>query len=214
MGRPPKDLSLIDITKSYRRYAPIYDWLFGHSLDDGRKKIILVIESLRPSSILEMGVGTGLLLPNYPNSSSITGIDISHEMLTIAQQRISEHKLENVTLVEANCENTNMPDNSFDCVVIPYVLSVTPDPASLAKEAIRLCSPHGRIIIANHFSGSKLWLLLEKLISPLTKRLGFRSNFSYQDHIEQQPWTVESSIRANFLGLSKVLVLKPIDPQN
>jgi phosphatidylethanolamine/phosphatidyl-N-methylethanolamine N-methyltransferase len=198
-----------DVKTSYRRWAPVYDWMFGASLQDGRNKLIAHVERLQPKRLLEIGVGTGLLLPRYPRSTQVVGIDISEDMLAVAHKRVTALGLTNVELRAGDCEQMNFADGEFDCVVIPYVLSVTPDPARLVNEAIRVCAPDGRIIVANHFNGSKSWALLEKLYAPLAAKIGFRSDFSYEEHILAHPWTVESVETANWLGLSKVVVLRP-----
>ena len=197
-----------DVKTSYRRWAPVYDWMFGASLQDGRNKLIAHVERLRPGRMLEIGVGTGLLLPRYPRATRIVGIDISEDMLAIARKRVEAEGLENVDLRAGDCEHMNFGGGEFDCVVIPYVLSVTPDPARLVREAIRVCAPNGRIIVANHFNGSKSWALLEKLYAPLAAKIGFRSDFSFEENILAHPWTVESVETANWLGLSKVVVLR------
>ncbi|MCS6995397.1 MAG: methyltransferase domain-containing protein [Casimicrobiaceae bacterium] len=203
------DVTPQDVKASYRRWAPIYDWMFGRPLQDGRDKLIAHVERLQPKRLLEIGVGTGLLLPRYPKSTQVVGIDISDEMLAIARRRVERAGLTNVDLRAGDCEHMNFADGEFDCVVIPYVLSVTPDPARLVHEAIRVCAPEGRIIVANHFNGSKAWALLERLYAPLAAKIGFRSDFSYEEHILAHPWTVESVETANWLGLSKVVVLIP-----
>jgi phosphatidylethanolamine/phosphatidyl-N-methylethanolamine N-methyltransferase len=48
-----------DVVASYRRYAPIYDRLFGAVLSPGRKALANVVNELQPESLLEIGVGTG-----------------------------------------------------------------------------------------------------------------------------------------------------------
>lgn len=198
-------ITLADVAKSYRRYAQVYDWLFGLVLKDGRKKLIEAVKKLSPHSILEMGVGTGLLLPYYPSAASVLGVDISAEMLALAKTRVEQCALSNVSLALEDCENLSCADASFDCVVLPYILSVTPSPRSLIDEAMRVCKPGGHIIIVNHFSGSNVWAFSERLVSALAARIGFRSAFSY-DHVSSQNWVIQSEEPANLLGLSKVVV--------
>src|SRR4051812_47298834 len=64
-----------DLMKAaYRRYASIYDAVFGAVLHPGRKAVIEALECRPGERVLEVGVGTGLSLPLYPAFTSIVGI--------------------------------------------------------------------------------------------------------------------------------------------
>jgi len=202
-------ITLTDVRNTYRRYARVYDRLFGAVLEDSRRKVLREVRLLQPRRILELGVGTGLMLDGYPRDSAVTGIDVSDEMLAIARWRVKRLELRNVQLELADGERLPYADASFDCIVLPYVLSVTPTPEKLVQEAIRLCAPGGRIIIVNHFSGSRFWNVFERVAAPLAAKIGFHSTFSYSEHVLSHPWQVEKVISANLLGLSRVVVLTP-----
>ena len=73
---------------NYDRFAPFYDATMGDRSD----VINLLSEQInrytpRASSILELGCGTGSILAGFPNFKR-TGVDISPEMLQIAQQKL------------------------------------------------------------------------------------------------------------------------------
>lgn len=204
-------ITLEDVGRSYRFWAPIYDMVFGAVLADGRRKVASIVRDISPGRLLEMGAGTGLLLPLYPRSTQVTAVDISDEMLVRARRRCNELGLDNVSIERADCERMHYPDSSFDCVVLPYILSVTPQPEMLVREALRVCSPGGRIIVLNHFSGARTWALLEALAAPVAARIGFRSTFSFEDHILPHRWRVERIVEANLFSLSKAIVLVPLE---
>ena len=86
----------IEATKAaYRRYAGVYDAIFGPVLHPGRKAVIQALD-LRPGDrVLEVGVGTGLSLPLYPSSVTVTGIALSAEMLEKARRRIAKRRITN-----------------------------------------------------------------------------------------------------------------------
>jgi SAM-dependent methyltransferase len=68
-------------------------------------------------------------------------------------------------------------DEAFDIVLAPYVMSVVPDPLGVGREIRRVCRPDGRVIILNHFLGRSAWRQwLEGRLSPLTERIGFRTD--------------------------------------
>ncbi len=202
-----RTITLADITVSYRRYANVYDWLFGWVLQDGRNRLLSAVRELAPHTILEMGVGTGLLLPYYPDSANVVGVDISAEMLSKANRRVQHLGLKNVSLEQQDCEALPFPDDTFDCVVLPYVLSVTPRPNALILESLRVCKSDGHLIILNHFSGSRFWSWIERLVSPLAARIGFRSTFSYDEILVPHNLNIVRIETANIFGLSKMVVI-------
>lgn len=197
------------VIQCYKRYAPFYDWLFGRILQPGRKAIVREVENLRPQEILEIGVGTGLMLPLYPGDIPVTGVDISLDMLKKAEEKICTQRQAQISLLEVNGECLPFSDNSFSCVVIPYTYSATPNPEKLIEEAKRVCQEDGTILIVNHFSGFKsIWNMLEKASKPLAKKLGFYSDFSYQKYVEDSGLDVINVYPVNLFGLSRVVIAR------
>lgn len=208
MKKQPSNITQSNVKKTYNFYAPIYDFLFGSILEPGRRALCKETHTLQLGNILEIGVGTGLLLDKYPSQAFITGIDISDEMLKIAKQRAIEISHMHIHLETMDAENLSFADNHFDCVVLPYVLSVTPDPDLLIKEARRVCKKNGSIIILNHFSGNGVWYLLEKMVKNLAGKIGFRSEFSYEKHILNHDWKIIKLKSVNLFGLSKLVIIR------
>ena len=196
------------VVRAYRCYAPLYDKVFGAILEPGRIKLAAAVQRSAPATILEIGVGTGLLLPHYPIHTRVVGIDMSAVMLAIARQRAASVADRNITLLQTNAETIDFPDNSFDCVTLPYVLSVTPNPRNLVTEIRRVCKKNGTIVILNHFSGSRFWWFLERAVRAIADRVGFRSDFSYAEHILSHTWSVESVQSVNLFGLSKLVIIR------
>ncbi|MCM5678838.1 class I SAM-dependent methyltransferase [Schlegelella sp. S2-27] len=204
----PTQVTLDSVRRTYGRYAPWYDWIFGAVLEPGRRRLTRAVCELQPHRILEVGVGTGLTLARYPASARVTGIDVSQEMLARAQQRAARLPGRKIALHAMDAEQMGFADNSFDCVVLPYVLSVTPHPAQLVAELRRVCRPGGAILILNHFSGSRFWWWLERCVTSIADRVGFRSDFSFEDHVLAYDWEVQSVRPVNLLGLSKLVMLR------
>jgi len=198
-------IELSDVVQAYRRYAPWYDTLYGAVLAPGRVALTARVGALAPKRLLEVGVGTGLTLSNYPAETMVVGVDVSPEMLTHAQLRAAALQDRHIELLQVDGESLPFEAHSFDCVTLPYVLSVTPDPARLLKELHRVCRPGGNILILNHFSGSPGWAMLERAVSPLAKRIGFRSDFDYQEQIVDRGLNVRSVFSVNIFGLSKLV---------
>lgn len=195
-----------DVITCYKFYAPFYDWLFGKIFQPGREAIIEEVSFIRPRNVLEIGVGTGLTLPLYPSNFSVTAVDISSEMLKKAEEKAFR---KNIRLMKINGEDLPFDNDSFSCVVLPYIYSVTPEPDKLITEVRRVCEKDGFIVIVNHFSGlNKKLSLIEKIFSPFAKKIGFSSEFSYEKYIEALGLEVLKSYSVNLFDLSRVVVLR------
>lgn len=201
-------ISVDNVVSTYRFYAPLYDRTFGAVLGPGRQALNEAVCALEPSSILEVGIGTGLTLEQYPPHSSVVGIDLSDEMLDIARERARQLPGRNIRLMAMNAEMMDFPDGAFDCVAVPYVLSVTPHPERLVAEIRRVCRKGGTILILNHFSGSRFWWFLERAVRSLANRIGFRSDFCFDEQIMKYDWEVQAVKKVNFLGLSKLVTIR------
>lgn len=98
---------------------------------------------------LEVAVGTGLNLPHYPPGISLTGLDLSAEMLSIAKQRAEELGLE-VDLHEGDAQALPFPADHFDTVLSTYSLCNIPDEARAVSEMKRVLKPGGRLVLVDH----------------------------------------------------------------
>ena len=167
------------VKSAYRRYAGVYDALFGPVLQPGRKALIEALELAPGERVLEVGVGTGLSLPLYPRSVRVTGIDVSGEMLAKARQRVARHRLANVeALEEMDAEAMSFADGSFDKVVAMYVLPVVGRPERLLAELHRVCRPRGAIFLVNHVrSDNPVIGAAEKALGRFSDQLGFHPDF-------------------------------------
>jgi ubiquinone/menaquinone biosynthesis C-methylase UbiE len=109
---------------------------------------------------LEVAIGTGLNLPHYPRDLSLTGIDLSPEMLALARTR-AQRTGRSVELLEADAQDLPFPDHSFDTVVCTYALCSVPDDALAVREMTRVLRPGGLLILVDHVRSTVLplyWL--------------------------------------------------------
>jgi phosphatidylethanolamine/phosphatidyl-N-methylethanolamine N-methyltransferase len=106
-------------------------------------------------------------------------------MLSKAKERAEAHQLTHVELRRMDAGAMDFDDDSFDTVVAAYVVTAVPDYRKVVNEMIRVCRPGGRIIMLNHFSnGNKIIAAVEKVISPITKHLGWRTDLSLNTVLE------------------------------
>jgi phosphatidylethanolamine/phosphatidyl-N-methylethanolamine N-methyltransferase len=179
---PASALDTASILDAYRRWAGVYDTVFGGISSRGRLKAVSVINRLPGRDVLEVGVGTGLALPHYTADKRITGIDLSVEMLRKARERTRRDGLAHVqALLEMDAEATTFADASFDIAVAMFVASVVPNPKALLQEMRRLVRPGGNILFINHFAadkGPRWWL--ERTMAPASRALGWHPDFAME----------------------------------
>jgi phosphatidylethanolamine/phosphatidyl-N-methylethanolamine N-methyltransferase len=192
-------MQIESVKAAYRRYASVYDAVFGPVLQPGRKAVVQAL-GLRPGDrVLEVGVGTGLSLPLYPRHVRITGIDVSREMLEKARRRLARQRLANVeALLEMDAEQMSLPDASFDKVVAMYVVPVVENPVRLLQELHRVCRPDGEIFLVNHVrSDNRFIAAVEKGLARFSDKIGFRPDFELRDMLSDVDQVTEVS-RINF----------------
>jgi phosphatidylethanolamine/phosphatidyl-N-methylethanolamine N-methyltransferase len=168
------------VAAAYDRWAPIYDLVFGNVFASGRSQAIAAAERAG-ARILEVGVGTGISLSQYSLQSELVGVDISDAMLDKARKRVREFGLSNVREISRmDAEALNYPDGAFDVVVAQYVVTAVPNPERALDEFVRVVRAGGEIIITTRVgAGRGLRGSIEKLLMPLTRRIGFRTDFPW-----------------------------------
>jgi len=173
------DMDTDGVARAYGRWAPVYDAIFGPVFRQGRQAAVQVADRIG-GRILEVGVGTGLSLPSYARSSRIVGIDISEPMLEKARARARQ--LSNVeAILVGDAEKLDFETESFDVVVAQYVVTAIPNPERALNEFIRVVRPGGEIILTTRIGAERgLRGAIEGLLMPITSRLGWRTEFSWE----------------------------------
>ena len=187
------------VARVYEKLANVYDLIFGPTLHHGRLVAIERMAIKAGDRVLEVGIGTGINAALYPRDCTVTGIDLSGPMLEKARERIARKQVDNVRLLEMDAADLRFPDNTFDIVYAPYVISVVPDPVAVAREMRRVCRPGGRIVILNHFrSNNVVGAFMERLISPLTLHIGFTADLDLPAFLAQAELEPISIEKVNF----------------
>jgi phosphatidylethanolamine/phosphatidyl-N-methylethanolamine N-methyltransferase len=174
------DLDSTTIARAYARWAPVYDLVFGPVFERGRVAAVSAAERIG-GRILEVGVGTGISLPDYRPSNRLVGIDLSEPMLRKARERVFARALDNIeALVVMDAQHLGFADATFDVVVAQYVITVVPDPEATLDEFIRVVKTGGEVILVNHI-GAEVGLrrAFEQWFAPMGRRLGWRPEFPW-----------------------------------
>jgi phosphatidylethanolamine/phosphatidyl-N-methylethanolamine N-methyltransferase len=164
------------VEHAYDRWAPVYDLVFGGVFSKGRKAAIAATNNIG-GRVLEVGVGTGISLPQYASHLRIFGTDISEAMLRKAKRRVADGRLKNVEgLAVMDAEQLEFPDNSFDVVMAQYVVTAVPNPEAALDEFARVLRPGGELIILTRVSADAgMRRFIEQRLQPVVRPLGFRT---------------------------------------
>jgi phosphatidylethanolamine/phosphatidyl-N-methylethanolamine N-methyltransferase len=177
---PQLDFDRATVEHAYDRWAPIYDLVFGGVFSKGRRAAIQATNQIG-GRVLEVGVGTGISLPQYAPNLRIFGTDISEPMLRKARQRVAGLGLKNVEgLAVMDAEKLEIPDNSFDVVMAQYVVTAVPNPEAALDEFARVLRPGGEMIVLSRVSADAgMRRFIEQRLQPVVRPLGFRTEFAW-----------------------------------
>jgi phosphatidylethanolamine/phosphatidyl-N-methylethanolamine N-methyltransferase len=184
-GTRTLDFDRAMVETAYDRWAPIYDLVFGGVFSKGRRAAIIATNNIG-GRVLEVGVGTGISLPQYAPNVRIFGTDISEGMLRKAKARVAELRLKNVEgLAVMDAEKLEFPDNSFDVVMAQYVVTAVPNPEAALDEFARVLRPGGEMILLSRVSADAgLRHFIERRLQPVVRQLGFRTDFAWSRYTQ------------------------------
>lgn len=104
--------------------------------------------------ILDVACGTGVLIPDYlaRKVKSVTAVDISPNMVTIAQNKFHH---ENVEILCADVETVKF-EHKFDCIIVYNAFPHFPEPKNLIKILASQLKPGGFLTIAHGMSRAQI----------------------------------------------------------
>jgi ubiquinone/menaquinone biosynthesis C-methylase UbiE len=144
--------------------AILYDALMAPlgwmGLTEARRRLTAQVHG----RVLEVGTGTGLALPSYPEAvESITAIDIDSDSLERARQRRP-----GVELVTANVQELPFPSESFDFVISSLVFCSVDEPERGLAEIHRVLKVGGELRMLEHVRAPSPWIArLQDRLTPM-----------------------------------------------
>ncbi len=100
--------------------------------------------------LVDIGTGTGRMLALFsPHVRRADGIDLSHQMLTVARANLARDRIDNAHVRQGEASATPFDDESADLVIVHQVLHFVDEPARVVAEAARILRPGGRLLIVD-----------------------------------------------------------------
>lgn len=162
----------------YTVYAPLYDRVAGFARQ--RRRSIALLAPRPGERILIAGSGTGGDLPYLPDGVEVVAVDLTPAMVrrTAARAEALGREVE-VHVMDAHA--LELPEASFDAVVLHLILAVVDDPDAVLRETARMLRPGGRAVVFDKFAADEgrlslrrrlANLILKPLATDVTRRLG------------------------------------------
>jgi demethylmenaquinone methyltransferase/2-methoxy-6-polyprenyl-1,4-benzoquinol methylase len=163
------------VRNMFNNIATKYDFL-NHFLSFGidyywRNRVLRIIKSKNPKSILDIATGTGdlAILASKAKPERIVGIDISEAMLRVGIEKIKKKNLSSlINLQQADSEDLPFDDNHFDLAMVAFGVRNFAHLSVGLSEIRRVLKPGGSLIVLEFSHPTKF---------PMKQLYGFYSKY-------------------------------------
>ncbi len=186
---------------------------YDYNLQIRKETVLSFTKDLHFASILDIPSGTGAMsIPLLNQADKLTMIDISSNMLSIAQSNIPPAELHKTEIINADFFSLDLKEQNYDLIICLGLLAHVNSPEQLLNRVSVLLKPNGILIIQNtdskHFYNHliRLYLGLKNMISKQPYTLNKVSGIFLEQTLAKQGLKLERKFRYNqsFLGLSNL----------
>src|SRR3954453_2110432 len=144
--------------------------------------------------VLDLGCGDGTTaLPAAQLGADVLGVDIASNLVEAGNARAQSAGLSNLRFQVGDASDLNeLEDDSFDLVVSIFGAMFAPRPFDVAKEAVRVTRPGGRIVMGNWIPGDPT------LVAQILRISAAYSPPPPEGFVSPMTWGVEDEVVARF----------------
>ncbi len=141
----------------FNEKATVWDQMMAHKPHEKLREIFGAWEFAPGSTILDVGSGTGVMLPLLKNklgpSGKIIAFDLAEEMLLMAKKKNGE---EGIDYIQGDIAAAPFTDNTFDVLICNSCFPHFLNQAVSVREMARILKPGGRVVICHLSSRAEL----------------------------------------------------------
>lgn len=192
---------------SYTLWAPFYDAL-ARAFAPRRRRAIELLNLHVGERVLIVGAGTGLDLEMLRRDVRITATDLTPAMLQRLRARARRLGL-GVEARVMDGQALDLPDASFDAVILNLIVAVIPDPVRCLRETQRVLRPGGRAVVFDKFLPDEAEPpLLFRLLNPVMSCFGTNVDRRLGPLVAQTQLRIAHQESAGFRGLYRIALLE------
>lgn len=174
------------VKAAYQRYARNYDFavklyrLLGLHIEQYRSRVIELLQLKSGDHVVELGCGTGLnfsrIMEKIGSEGQLIGVDISDNMLAIANERVERAGWKNVQLICSDLVEYSIPDG-INAVLSTGVLGYVNERNQIIEEVSRKLGSKGRIVIFDLKRSDRIPSWLFKILMLLASPFGVTEEY-------------------------------------
>jgi ubiquinone/menaquinone biosynthesis C-methylase UbiE len=141
------------ILDQFTRQATVFSTAPSITDERALQMIVEAAEAGPDDTVLDVACGPGLVVCAFARHvREATGIDVTPAMLERARKLAAEKGLSNVSWRQGDVYSLPYAEGSFSIVTTRFSFHHFLDPAAVLREMLRVCAPHGRIVVVDDYA--------------------------------------------------------------